>query len=212
MTKPKLSLHKTSIAEALAIIRAALDRVGENATVFVSPNPPLAGMLSQVQLIEGLLASRRAQQEQLQALTLQIHEKMDTLKFDVSVLVNYVHSIAKGNASIHALAGMGSSEGYSPVGEMPKIEELSASHGDNPGEIDLQWNPVSRGLKTYQIEVSEAVNGADGWRIYCNEGISKCTLTGLVPGKRYWIRVRAVGAEGPGVPSDPVTRTATAEA
>ena|GEM_PF-7025937 len=35
---------------------------------------------------------------------------------------------------------------------MPKVELLAATQDDEDGEVDLQWNPVKRGLKNYVIK------------------------------------------------------------
>ena len=37
---------------------------------------------------------------------------------------------------------------------------------------------------------------------------SKATVSGLATGTKYWFRVRAIGAAGPGPWSDPATKVA----
>ena len=65
-----------------------------------------------------------------------------------------------------------------------------------------------RGLQTYVIELTEDPTGLTGWR---NVGITKKsnhTITGLVSGRRYWVRVAAVGAAGQGPWSEVATKVA----
>ena len=95
-----------------------------------------------------------------------------------------------------------------PVGPMPKIDGLTATQGDNPGILDTQWNPIKRGASSYTIQISTDPAGLTGWTIYGTSQKSKTELTGLVSGTRYWIRVCANGAAGPGPWSDPTTKTA----
>ena len=95
-----------------------------------------------------------------------------------------------------------------PVGPMPKVEGLTASAGDADGEIDLHWNSIRRGLQNYRIELSEDPAGQTGWRFAANSRKSSATLDGLTSGKRYWFRVTAEGAAGPGPASNAATKVA----
>lgn len=93
-----------------------------------------------------------------------------------------------------------------PVGAMPKPENLSATRGDLTGEVDLGWNAITRGVQTY---VAERATDPDGpWTQFYIGAASKCTSTGLTSGAAYWFQVRAVGAAGPGPWSDPATERA----
>ena len=95
-----------------------------------------------------------------------------------------------------------------PVGPMPKVEGLTATQGDTPGEIDAHWNPVRRGLGSYTVQITTDPAGLTGWTVYGPASKNKSAITGLVSGTRYWIRVCANGAAGPGHWSDPTTKTA----
>ena len=74
-----------------------------------------------------------------------------------------------------------------------------------PGKM---FDPVLRGLQTYVLELTEDPTGLTGWR---NVGVTKKsshTITGLVSGRRYWVRVAAVGAAGQGPWSEVATKVA----
>jgi hypothetical protein len=89
--------------------------------------------------------------------------------------------------------------GRTPVGDLPAPQNLAASGGDQPGEVDCQWEPV-RGRSTYLAEWAASVAGP--WTQGYAGSKSKCTFTGLAAGALLYFRVRAVGANGPGPWSD----------
>ena len=95
-----------------------------------------------------------------------------------------------------------------PVGPMPKVEGLTATAGDAEGSVDLAWNSIRRGLQNFLIELSEDPAGLTGWRFAANSRKSSATIEGLTSGKRYWFRVTAEGAAGPGPASTPATKVA----
>ena len=154
------------------------------------------------------LAARAKLLSDAQTLTIQIRDARDALETLLTEEAGYVDGIAKGDAAIIKSAGMDVSSSSGPVGAMPKVEGLTATQGDSAGEIDLAWNPVKRGLKSYTIEVSEDPAGQTGWSIAKVETRSKTIVPGLISGKRYWFRVSAVGAAGPGPASDAIRKVA----
>lgn len=207
MLRIKLSLNRISDQEVVDLARLIVDRMGENASIFPAPNPPLTTLTAKADLVASKLVSRAALMSQLQMLTIELREAVDDLKGALKAEAQHVEGRANGDASILAASGMGVGDvpGGS-VGPMPRVEGLGAAQGEIDGEVDLQWNPVRRGLKTYEIELAPELVGP--WSLCKTDSRSSTTVSGLVSGKRYWFRVRAVGAEGPGKPSEPVTRTA----
>ena len=91
---------------------------------------------------------------------------------------------------------------------MPKVEGLTATAGDAEGVVDLAWSAIRRGLQNFLIELSEDPAGLTGWRFAANSRKSSATLDGLTSGKRYWFRVTAEGAAGPGPASNAATKVA----
>jgi hypothetical protein len=76
------------------------------------------------------------------------------------------------------------------------------------GELEVRCKPVER-ARSYQVQyTTNAQSGpwADG-RVYTStRGIK---ISGLERGKDYWVRVRAIGANGEGPWSDPATAMVT---
>ena len=105
-------------------------------------------------------------------------------------------------------AGMEPADEPTPVGPMPKIAGLVATQGDGDGMIDLHWNPVKRGLKSYIVERTSDPAGQTGWGNADVVTKSSAVISGLVSGTRYWFRARAIGSAGPGPWSDAATKVA----
>lgn len=93
-----------------------------------------------------------------------------------------------------------------PVGDMPAPSNLRATMGDGEGEIDLQWDAIY-GAVSYIIECRE-YSPATGWSQIKLQKQSKFTVTGLVSGKVYAFRVRALGPKGEGPWSDEAVKMA----
>jgi hypothetical protein len=93
-----------------------------------------------------------------------------------------------------------------PIGPLPAPANLSATGGDQEGEVDLGWQPVN-GRDTYLAEHATSATGP--WTQFYVGKKSSATATGLTSGTLYWFRVRAIGAAGPGPWSDPAQTRAT---
>lgn len=207
MLKAKLSLDRMTDQEFIDFVRLVAERIGENATLFANPSPVIATLLTLIERIAAEIAARNSLLQQAQTMTLQIRANIDEAKEMMVALAAYVEKIADGKAEILSAAGLQPAE--SPgnrVGPMPMVEGLNATWGETDGEIDLQWTPIRRGLRVYEIESAPDINGP--WTLLKTEPVSRTTVSGLTSGKRYWFRVRAMGSNGAGKPSDPVTRTA----
>lgn len=94
-----------------------------------------------------------------------------------------------------------------PVGDLPAPSGLEATMGDHASEVDLQWDAVY-GASSYEIECMEhGVQGA-AWQAVKTVTQSRYTVTGLVSGKQYAFRVRALGPKGAGPWSDEAVKMA----
>ncbi len=102
-----------------------------------------------------------------------------------------------------ALAGTGLPLRTAPatVGDLPAPGDLTATMGDDPGEMELSWDPVY-GANSYAIEKCEHNVPGAAWGAVQTVSQSKFTLTGLTSGTTYAFRVRAIGPKGNGPWSD----------
>lgn len=81
-----------------------------------------------------------------------------------------------------------------PTTSMEKPYDVSATMGDNPGEIDLGCHAVPK-AKSYLIEMRDhSDTAAPGpWVQVKVSGRSSATIKGLVSGSKYAFRIRALG-------------------
>ena len=79
-----------------------------------------------------------------------------------------------------------------PISELAQVAALSATTGDNNGEMDVQHNPVP-GAAAYEKEVSDNPN--TGWVHYSTTTTSSETITGQPSMVIRWVRARAVRGE-----------------
>ena len=99
---------------------------------------------------------------------------------------------------VDAKRGLAQNAGYevrsdaAPVGPMPQVQNLHLSVGDNAGEIDYGHNPV-KGKRVYILQVTQDPAASTGWTQVATPTASKGTITDLVSGQRYWVRVCALG-------------------
>ena len=132
----------------------------------------------------------------------------EDLENTLTELVNFVNSKSTDEAILQT-SGF---DVYIPSEKVPvelvQVQNLSATEGDNDGEIDLQWDRVS-GATAYGMQQSLDPNNPTNWTNL--EGVgktSKTTVSGLTSGTKYWFRVRAKrGNESAGW-SDPATKVA----
>ncbi len=219
MVKIKLELQKLDDQEFADLLHLVGSKLDGN---LLFPNLPIGfdQLSDDADLLATKIAQREALYQQAQQLTLGIHLARDKgeadLNLDTSYIEQVINTIVPPATSVDPVvaaekarsAGLDVADTPSPVGAMPKITGLAGTQGDSDGEIDLHWNPVKRGLKSYELEMTEDPAGQTGW---AHAGIcskSSFTKTGLTSGKRYWFRAAAVGTEGPGPFSEPATKVA----
>ncbi|MFA6599263.1 MAG: fibronectin type III domain-containing protein [Ignavibacteriaceae bacterium] len=124
-------------------------------------------------------------------------------KIDVSI----VDEINGKSSDVNVLLTTGypiQSEKGSAV-EIDQVTNLSAAIGDEPGEIDINFDRV-KAATGYEFQLS--VDTPEAWTNAGATGkTSKFTFTALTAGKKYWIRVRAFRGEEKGIWSNPVSAT-----
>lgn len=124
-----------------------------------------------------------------------------------------VDDVAKGDKAIIDQAAMDSffPGKAAPIGDLPKVENLSLTAGDVQGEADGHFDPL-KGAESYFVQTAN--ENPDNWQpAVLKESAhglitaSKFTIIGLETGSKVWARVLAHGTAGDGPFSDPATVT-----
>jgi hypothetical protein len=183
---------------------------------FATPSPALATITTAMTSMQSAITQRDALLSQAQELTVAIGAIRANATTILNKEVEYVEGIAndstdpeKPPGSIIESAGMDVAQNNTTrVGEMPQVTGLFGTGGDGDGEIDLAWNRITRGLKSYVIQISEGATAPGAWNQLAVCTKSKFTAEGLTSGTRYWFRVAAVGTAGQGPWSNAATKIA----
>lgn len=176
---------------------------------FPNPAPAPADIEALVQKLSAAQDEYRVHRNRLAELNAARDAIADDLKTLLARGATYVQNASDGDAEKILSANLHVEHGFSmwPFGSLDQVDELSASVGDQPGEIDLAWDPVP-GAAGYEVEISRDVAPYGPWEPAAATGQSKTTLEQLTRKQRYWIRVRAVTEDKTGDWSDPVMKTA----
>ncbi len=115
----------------------------------------------------------------------------------------YVLQVAAGDRVVALKSGFDIAKAPSPGPEVTKAEGLKTEDGQNPGELKFIFIPVP-GAKSYVYQAMvDPLSETGVWS--SNVGTtSKFLFSGLESGKKYWIRVAAIGKNNQIVYSDPV--------
>jgi hypothetical protein len=115
------------------------------------------------------------------------------LLLTLQTLASYVLSQGQNNSTILLSSGFKLWKNRAPVGDLPAPESLRYRYLKSE-ELYLYFARVHRAAN-YSLQLALSENGP--WE---DRGIStstRVTITNLVPGTRYWIRVCANGTAGP---------------
>lgn len=199
MAQSKLDLKARSDSELAAFSDAHVAALTGNAD-FATPDPTAAAFATTLTAFKtALTASDQAQAAAQQKVAVKDAARV-ALETALNGRRNYVDSKSGGDEAKILSTGFAVRAGAAPVGALPAPVDFLATFGDNPGEVDVTWSAV-KGARSYIVEVRENVAGT-AWGGAKVGTKSRATIDGLVTGKTYAFRVRAVGTAGEGPWSD----------
>ncbi len=205
MAKVKSALNDKPVPE---IIQTSKDRSGK----LNDPN-------AKVKVDSNLLTRHSTAVAELEAKESGVTTAKDNLKLSVeerdaarneleladAAIVNYINSQSQ-DVSVLLTTGYPLADEKGVPAPIEQITNLSSATGDEPGEIDVNFNRV-KSATGYEFQIS--ADNPDSWTNAGASGkTSKHTFNNLTPGKKYWIRVRAFRGEDKGAWSNAVTTTA----
>jgi hypothetical protein len=190
MAQIKLNFSRLSVAEKIVLARNIFRSMDAAHATFTNPQPSLPDLDAAVgELADAEIEVQNARQAARMRTALR-NQKEDVVDALIARLVGYVTAIAAGDDAIITSAGMGV-RAEAGSGTTPSIpDSLSATAGDQDGEMDLSWDPVTTAT-SYTVE-SSLDPAAASWQHAGVSTKSSFTVTGLQPGSRRWFRVAAV--------------------
>jgi hypothetical protein len=208
MAEAELDVHRLTVPELLAIAAGVTSALEGNSN-FPSPEPSpqeLSRLTSELSEAEKAYREERQQMIKVQAARDAVAE---TLRKALDREVAYVQEASGGDIAKILSAGLHVEEETHlwPFGAAGDVEELAISAGDEPGEIDLAWDPVP-GASGYEVEMASDLITEESWEQGGATTKSKITIQNLNNRIRYWFRVRAVNERGTGDWTEPVMKYA----
>jgi hypothetical protein len=205
MGKIKLNLSRLSITAKLEFAKQIVQAMTGN-TNFPTPNPTLTQVTTAISELDTARAEVLALRNEAKTKTLVQNQLEDVLDTLLTRLASYVENTSDDPAVITS-TGMNLKGAATPVGELEMPSSFTTTVGDSEGELDVSYNAVF-GAHSYNLQISLQAPPAAVWTHAKSTTKSKETLTGLVSGQRYWVRVAAVGPKGQSPWSEASTRIA----
>lgn len=206
MAEAELDVEKLMVPELIAAAAGIATALRGNEK-FPSPEPTpdaLSELAAQLTRAEKEYRDRRRLTSEAQA---QRDSLAEILREALLCEVDYVQKASEGDMAAILSANLHVEEEVHlwPFGAAGDVEELSASAGDLPGEIDLAWDPVPA-ASGYEVELAYDLAGEGPWEQGGATTKSKITIEGLTNRTRYWFRVRAINERGSGEWSPPLMK------
>lgn len=200
MKMAKAGLTGKTPAEKVALCLVVETAMTANPN-FVTPVPTVAELTAgRTDLENAMVAAAGGDHDRIVERN-KVERSLDNLLVRMSL---YVSNVAQGDEVVILSSGFEVRKPSDPIGQPGVPENLRAEMGEQPGSVDLRWNPV-RGAYIYHVEmnVTDPTNAAD-WKPVDECTTASYTVEGLTPATYCWFRVRAIGTyPEPGLFSDP---------
>jgi hypothetical protein len=133
------------------------------------------------------------------------NQRRDELIEQLHLMGNYVLYTCAGDRVMAISSGYSIAKTPSPAPEVTKAENQKLDEGINSGQLSYSFEKVP-GARSYVYQATqEPLTENSMWS--SEMGTKRRFLfSGLESGKRYWVRVAAVGIGGQTVYSDPLSR------
>jgi hypothetical protein len=200
----KLEVDSLSEPELLAYGRTVETKLNESTTfdTLDSKTAMLGAALGVLDTRIKDVSKKEAELEQAGAL---LDDQRELVINTLASLGSGVEQIAEGDTAVVLASGFGVQAERAPVGPLGAPQNLRATTADIEGQVEARWNKV-RGANAYIVECAPESGGE--WKQTAVITRVNCVIPGLESGKKYRVRVCAVGATGQGPWSDEAVKMA----
>ncbi len=120
----------------------------------------------------------------------------------ITLLVNYVNFVSKGDPEIIESAAMEPNKPKLRAGKLAAPQNVKAVAAEE-GNCIISWKKIN-GARSYKVQMSDEVSPLVWKEFKSNTSTdTRLTVTGQESGKRKWFRVMGLNAAGDGMPGDP---------
>ena len=192
--KVKLSLSTLTYDELADLSDNIHTAMVANAATFTAPSPTMPALATGNTALRNAIAARIAADTAAATALQNLQAAAAAQRALLSLEGSYVENKAAGSAAIIAQAGMGVRAAQTPVGAMPKVQNLKTTTSDHAGAVDWMCKPV-KGASAYIVQICTGDPLVEAnWHYADTATKSSGTLNGLASGKVF-VRVCARGAD-----------------
>jgi len=165
---------------------------------YPSPTPTLSELTGHIDVFETSLTDAANGSVLSTAIKNQKRELLDVC---LTNLAYFVQANGKNDHAILLSSGFDLQKSRTPVGILPKPENLKVLPADSNGSLKVGVNSIA-GAESYLIEYTEApVTDKSVWLVFISTKANN-TISNLISGKQYAFKVAGVGSDTTQVFSD----------
>jgi hypothetical protein len=192
MAKVVLGLDDLTEANLIQLAIALHDGVVANAANFTGITPTAVQLQTALDDLQAKFTAKMMKEQEALSATDAKNLSLAALKAALHNFGMSAELVTGGDPIKLQDAGFPLAGPRQPASELGQVQNLSATFGDNPGELDLQWEPLAR-AKSYEVWLNLTPANPAGWVFHTSAGKSSITLTGLPSGQTCQVKVRGVG-------------------
>jgi hypothetical protein len=205
MARVKTNLSHMNVPNEVAFTRQVVTKMTGNAT-YPTPAPALAALTTGANDLETAYNAALAARISSKQATSNMHAKQKALSALLIQEAAYVQNTSAGDQTKIESAGFEVSNANTPIGALPAPQDVELDANVNPGNMGVRWKTV-HGAASYIVE--RATDGPSlDYITVATPTIAKALVNTMASGTRYWFRIAAVGAAGPGEWTLPVSKIA----
>jgi hypothetical protein len=172
-----------------------------------NPNvPALPALQALIATAEAGINAYESQKDVLRNTKKVRDEAIKALCNGLRIQADTVQAVTRGDPDKIETTGFRVRSRPTPVGIPAQVTNLGLAAGPVDGTLKAAWKPV-RGVRSYEVEASPDPIMPTSWIYKGTVTKSKTTVNSFASGAKIWVRVRGIGAAGPGPWSDPAVKT-----
>jgi hypothetical protein len=173
-----------------------------NSPYFTTPVPSLADFKDQIDAFAADVAEAEGGSTFQKAIRDQVKQIVIGM---MHALANYVLFTANGDLIVAQSSGFTIAKPPTPAPPITDITNQKLEDGATAGQLHYSFDKV-RGARGYVYQYAQdPITDTSAWQTLVGT-VSKATFNELEVGKKYWVRVIAIGTNGQGVYSTPISR------
>ncbi len=200
IAKVSLSFARATDGNLIIFTDSVIDKLTNNAE-YPSPAPKLASVQTSLTAFQDALAQTK---DGGPSKTVAKNDARAALVTKLRSLALYVQQACGDELAVLLTSGYEAVKAPAPAGVLSAPQRVTLTQGALSGTLDLRGGPVSN-AGAYEGQKTMTIDNPNSWESVDQVTAARMTFEDLTPGKTYWGRLRAIGSEGPGAWSEPVS-------